>query len=321
MHLDYMLGNATTGHTGLIRSYLDEPVAEASDWTNNELLMYLNQEHRHLFSVVRNFNEDWFGRVHVFPFSSSVYEYYLPMDCVTPRRVEAINASSVSGLSPNYVVNEETAGPREIDPISLNEKSSARRLTSTTNFFFGSGYYLYDDKIVFEPNGSINTTLYGRIYYTPQAPDLHRGTAQAGGASSITLSVSGSQTLLGDVKTIDNYYQGMRIEIISGTGSGQLRRIASYVGSTKVATVDSAWTTQPDGTSVYSIVSPIQEDYQELLVLGAAMRAKGIKIEDDTTGIGAVYSALRTDLDSALESRNHQTSRKVFSSARRSAWF
>ena len=37
MHLDYIIGNETTQFTGHIRSYLDEPTAEASDWTDDEL--------------------------------------------------------------------------------------------------------------------------------------------------------------------------------------------------------------------------------------------------------------------------------------------
>ena len=45
----------------------------------------------------------------------------------------------------------------------------------------------------------------------------------------------------------------MYIELTSGTGSGQKRHIEDYVGSTKVATVDTAWTTQPDATTHYAI--------------------------------------------------------------------
>ncbi len=71
------------------------------------------------------------------------------------------------------------------------------------------------------------------------------GTAQAGAASTITLAAGASAT--------DDYYNSATIHITGGTGSGQTRTISDYVGSTKVATVDSAWTTQPDATSVYEI--------------------------------------------------------------------
>jgi len=81
------------------------------------------------------------------------------------------------------------------------------------------------------------------------AEDLGRtsgsGTAQAGAATTITLAAGDTQP--------DDYYNTMTIEIMSGTGVGEVKIIDDYVKSTKVATVDSAWTTNPDATSVYAI--------------------------------------------------------------------
>ncbi|MCK7471451.1 MAG: hypothetical protein MZU95_12280 [Desulfomicrobium escambiense] len=68
-----------------------------------------------------------------------------------------------------------------------------------------------------------------------------QGTAQAGAADSITLAASAA--------AVDDVYNGMQIEITGGTGGGQVRTIDDYDGSTLNATVDSAWTTQPDITS------------------------------------------------------------------------
>lgn len=86
------------------------------------------------------------------------------------------------------------------------------------------------------------------------------GTAAAGSSTTITL-VATSAT--------DNAYNGMPISITGGTGSGQSRIISDYVGSTKVATVVSAWTTPPDATSVYSIgknvrYSPISSAFESI---------------------------------------------------------
>ena len=72
-----------------------------------------------------------------------------------------------------------------------------------------------------------------------------QGTATAGGASTITL-----QTALG----VDNLSNGNLIVIVAGTGAGQSRACLSYVNSTLVQTVDRAWTTNPDSTSVYVIL-------------------------------------------------------------------
>jgi hypothetical protein len=73
------------------------------------------------------------------------------------------------------------------------------------------------------------------------------GTAQAGVASAITLAAGASAT--------DDFYNGFRLSITGGTGSGQSALILDYVGSTKVCTVGPAWTTPPDATSVYSIAA------------------------------------------------------------------
>jgi hypothetical protein len=82
---------------------------------------------------------------------------------------------------------------------------------------------------------------------------LDSGTArggQGGTDSSITLAATASSS--------NNDYVGCKIDIISGTGTGQEGIISSYDGSTKIAklflmTTASGWTTVPDDTSVYTI--------------------------------------------------------------------
>ncbi len=73
------------------------------------------------------------------------------------------------------------------------------------------------------------------------------GTAQAGASSSITLDAGASSS--------DDFYIGDVVQIISGTGAGQSRIVTDYVGSTKVATVDTAWTTNPSSDSVFVLIA------------------------------------------------------------------
>ena len=79
-----------------------------------------------------------------------------------------------------------------------------------------------------------------------QLQSFHDGTAQAGTSSSITLDATGSSS------TNDFYNYGV-IEILAGTGASQSRQITDYNGTTKVATVDPAWTTNPSSDSQYTI--------------------------------------------------------------------
>jgi len=68
------------------------------------------------------------------------------------------------------------------------------------------------------------------------------GTAQAGASTTITLASGASST--------DNLYVGDIVLL----GDGQCRVITGYVGSTKVATVDRAWTTNPSSSSTYVLL-------------------------------------------------------------------
>lgn len=73
----------------------------------------------------------------------------------------------------------------------------------------------------------------------------HDGLAQAGGVNTITLAST--------ARGSDGYYTDSLVAIISGTGVGQERKVTGYVGATKVATVDTNWTTTPDATSEYVV--------------------------------------------------------------------
>lgn len=75
------------------------------------------------------------------------------------------------------------------------------------------------------------------------------GTAQAGGASTITLRSGASAS--------NDFYKDQVVFITTGTGAGQTNRITGYIGATKAATVATAWVTQPDNTSTYLVLGRV----------------------------------------------------------------
>ena len=98
-----------------------------------------------------------------------------------------------------------------------------------------------------QPNFTITpSAVDGNITITASAATTDTGTAQAGGADTITLKASTSYTS-------DDDPNGMFITLTSGTGSGQTRHVEDYVASTKVLTVYPAWDTQPDNTTGYKV--------------------------------------------------------------------
>src|SRR5581483_7937135 len=76
---------------------------------------------------------------------------------------------------------------------------------------------------------------------------------------------------------------GCLIVISAGTGLTQTRVIKSYVGSTQVATVDHAWTTTPDTTSVFLLMQT------DLAAKDASLQIAANAVNGNVTGsVGSV---------------------------------
>lgn len=97
-----------------------------------------------------------------------------------------------------------------------------------------------------QPNFTITpSAVDGNVTITASSVSTETGTAQAGGADTITLKSASSYS--------DDDPNGMFITLTSGTGSGQTRHVEDYVASTKVLTVYPAWDTEPDSTTGYKV--------------------------------------------------------------------
>lgn len=99
----------------------------------------------------------------------------------------------------------------------------------------------------FKPNLFFTETGHGGISsHRPYFEQDITGTCQAGsGASTIVLASGASAS--------NDVYNGLSVYTTGGTGSGQVREITDYVGATRTATVSSAWSVTPDGTTTYSV--------------------------------------------------------------------
>lgn len=75
---------------------------------------------------------------------------------------------------------------------------------------------------------------------------IRSNTAQAGASTTITLDASASAS--------DDFYNNAYIFLTGGAGVGQARFISDYVGATKVATVNTAWITNPDATTTFAVL-------------------------------------------------------------------
>ena len=106
------------------------------------------------------------------------------------------------------------------------------------------------------------------FYAGTQPPDgihslvLRDGPAikEVGKALPVTLPSPANQiALYPTANGTADYYNGWRIKIIEGTGTGQIRTITDYTtGALNIAEVDSDWGIQPDATSKYEILPPLE---------------------------------------------------------------
>jgi len=130
--------------------------------------------------------------------------------------------------------------------------------------------------------------------------DIHRGrlgTAQAGGNTSITLDAGASSD--------STSYVGYECFLYGGTGgglpgTGQARFITAYNGSTKVATVDRAWGTNPDATTKYILMTGyIGIDWSKITNPTSSQDFTNTTIKNldgNTVQTGDAYAYLTTNL-------------------------
>jgi hypothetical protein len=119
--------------------------------------------------------------------------------------------------------------------------------TLSPGTFYASFYHTGTTLDIIQYGLSDNVTLYINDSFAARyGLALASGGAQGGGASTITLASSSS--------TVSGYYNEYYVRIAGGTGLlNEVKQVTSYDGTTLIATVDSAWTTPPDGTTQYVI--------------------------------------------------------------------
>lgn len=186
-----------------------------------------------------------------------------------------VGASKVATVSFN--IQPDATSIYWIHPISGAITSSAYRsvtfsasssVLTSDNAYVGCHLYILDgcgkNSLIHieEYVGSTRTISFDKntVHYTDSTSLFaiigEGGLATAGGASTLTLASYSSTT--------NQWYTGLILEILSGTGLGQTRTISDYNGTTKVATVSTAWTTQPDTTSRYYIYSGYSGTYEDV---------------------------------------------------------
>ncbi len=259
------------------RALLDE-VLEANDsaqdnssgtaWTNRTLMGFLNAAQDHYVGGALNRNPNMWVKYALLSYVAAQELYDLPRGL---DRLLAVYRTDKSGASPLF--------PIPIDMRWAYDKSAyvPMNLLGLREWTYRSGLKL---GVLPKPTAAASDVL--RIEYAANIPEFHYGYVQSGSSVSLVMA-SGTpededpHILGGELREEDDYYNGAQVRIIGGTGTGQLRTIDDFVGSTRTCTLDSALTTELDTTSVYQIDPIMPENHHLLLVYRAAWEAQAAK--------------------------------------------
>lgn len=269
-----------------IRAHLGERTAK--HWLDEDILGALIRAETGLVRKVQGSPGDWLVKRSdaLTPVSNTIY---FPSDCAKP--VSLVRVSD--GL------------PIPFGAYSVREKyqwkQSAYGLRNV-----GLSAFLLDTKL------EVNTESFTDpcyLYYERRIPDVHFGTAAAGGANSITLQDDRHR------RREDDHYNGMTLEVISGTGAGTSASITDYTGSTGVAVVSGTF----GNDSVYGTIPMIAKDGWDAWI----MRALWLLVLKPTTTITKEYfyfirdEAKKTEdeFDRWLENQAQVTSRVISTGA------
>jgi hypothetical protein len=94
-------------------------------------------------------------------------------------------------------------------------------------------------------NSDANTYIYKAFVYDLQNQVL-TGTIVSANSTAVVLPSTNGKT-----SSVDNAYINVDISITAGTNAGETRTIVGYVGATRTATVNRAWSVAPDSTSTF----------------------------------------------------------------------
>lgn len=229
-----------------LRSNLNE--ATADHWTDTELLRKLNQAQQKTAMHLSMQPGNWLIASAAVSPSGSVIT--LPSDCAKPLYIE-----------------ETSSGTPILFKTSLQDRRTSRSYGVEVPWDHRplEAYPLMNTIEVNQDSYSTACTL----WYQIRVPDLHTGTASAGGAASLTMDTTDGTDGTGNGARLEaDYYNNVDIEIVSGTGPG-IDTVTDY-SVARVCTVTGTYSTD----SVYGTVPRgIPDQGHGLIILEATMLA------------------------------------------------
>lgn len=246
---------------GSLREYLDEPTE--GYWKNTELMGRLSDASKRVSRKISSQDPSFFIATTNIDFVASQALYDLPRNARLGSRWDHASKNSGNGDVEAYVFDMRLRDRVVGDQLTVGNNSLA----------FSIAYQGAQMRVSPIPTAALSNAI--TLFYVPIFADLHQGTVFAATSTTLTFPATPTWARAGAPSIFNDDYVGMHVVITDGTGVGQRREITDYTGgSTRQITV-AAWDTTPDTTSEYAIVSPVPDDFHDVVVLDAVIAAAG----------------------------------------------
>lgn len=254
----------------LTRDMVEEPAGVPGYWDQVDFVDYLNESYQYHVSLLQEMRpednrQDDFMATYIDLVSDGNPNILLPPFVRGVLKVQATWQSSKPFMKPG--TDEEMV--RDV-------VGSATPGATVTNYTYG----------VFGPwlwiNPAVATGQSIRVFCLIAAPDLLMGKTPSLAGSTTTIPLPSSEDAAQGqriAKQFDDIYNNHYIAILSGADAGKIRRITDYVGSTRVATVDSAYSAALPASTDFAMIPALPSEFHRAVAIYAAIGLRQSKDE------------------------------------------
>lgn len=258
---------------------------QGNTWQDADILAVMNEEQEGLIAKVIEASEDFFGALKNITTQADVGEYPLFDGFLLLRLVEFGGDGSANPVFTQAMESRLIEGAQGVAGIAAPSESQ----------FY---YALWDESLHIQPVPTTGQANYGRMWFIREpGPLLYENPASVPDAQNLVLSA-------GEAPYESDIMIGTFVDIVSGPGVGQRRKIAAWDGPNKKATMDIGFTTPPTTASKIATISRIPRLYQALLSMGGAIRLM-VDTKEDARGLGALYADRMDDFMDFIEKRTY----------------
>jgi len=271
-----------------LRYYLDEPTE--GYWKDVELIDRLSDSSKRVTRVISGQDPTFFMATTNISFVADTSLYDLPRNARLGSRWDHAIKKDSAGTVQDFVFD-----------MRLRDRVIGDQLqVGNSSVLFSIAYQGSQMRVSPTPSAALTSAI--ELVYIPVFSDIQQGTVLAATSTTLTLPSSPTVARVGSPSIFDDD-NGMEIIIVSGTGVGQKREITDYTGGSTLQCTVAAWDTTPDTSSTYAIISPVPDDFHDVVVLDAALAAGAKSTRRRLDSIGQVYQDRQSEMINWVDER------------------